>query len=88
MITQSSFYLFTGSGGMHFNFYAVICIYFTQFLLFSLQVNPKGRSFAAGLRAGDGLLMIGNADVTRASHEQAKQEMLRAGNEIDLTVKR
>ena len=51
-------------------------------------MNPKGRSAHAGLQAGDVILQICNGNVTQATYEQAKQEMLRAGNEVDLIVKK
>ncbi|KAL5014027.1 hypothetical protein ScPMuIL_008297 [Solemya velum] len=56
--------------------------------LYVAQVNPKGIAGKAGMRPGDAILLIGRTDVTRASHEQAKMEMLRAGNDVDIRIKR
>ncbi|KAH3824171.1 hypothetical protein DPMN_126001 [Dreissena polymorpha] len=51
--------------------------------LFVAHVRIAGH---AGLKAGDGILRIGAVDVTGFTHEQARGEMIRSGNEINLTV--
>lgn len=53
-----------------------------------LQVNAKSLSARQGLRVGDRLLAIGDAEAHRMSHEQAKMEIIRSGNELDLIVQR
>lgn len=52
------------------------------------QVNPKSLSHRLGLRVGDRLLAIGPVQAHNMSHEQAKMEIIRAGNELDLIVQR
>ncbi|WAQ97657.1 ZASP-like protein [Mya arenaria] len=56
--------------------------------LFIQTVNPKSLSARHGLRVGDRLLAICNTEAHRMSHEQAKMEIIRAGNELDLIVQR
>ena len=38
--------------------------------------------------AGDGILMINNTNTDSLTHEQAKMEIIRSGNEINLLVQR
>jgi len=52
------------------------------------SVNQRGRSYAAGLRAGDYIVAICNSPTAPMSHMQVKQEVLRAGNELDLMIQR
>ncbi|XP_053383681.1 FK506-binding protein 5-like [Mercenaria mercenaria] len=52
------------------------------------RVNPKSLSHRLGLRVGDRLLAIGSVQAHNMSHEQAKMEIIRAGNELDLIVQR
>ncbi|XP_060072102.1 PDZ and LIM domain protein 3-like [Ylistrum balloti] len=52
------------------------------------QVNPKSVSGQAGLQNGDLILAIGSMNVTGSSHQQARDEMIRSGNDVDLTVQR
>ncbi|XP_052070182.1 PDZ and LIM domain protein 3-like isoform X2 [Mytilus californianus] len=52
------------------------------------SVNPNSVADRAGLQAGDGILFINNANTDQLSHEQAKMEMIRSGNEIYMTVVR
>jgi len=51
-------------------------------------VQPNGRAAQAGLMQGDLVVAIGNTAVYRMPHSQVKSEMLRAGNELDITVQR
>jgi len=50
------------------------------------HVNPKGRAVAQGLNAGDVIVSICGAPTQNMTHTQVKQEMLRAGNDLDLMV--
>ena len=50
------------------------------------QINPKGRSAAQGLSMGDAIVSICGNPTKNMTHAQVKQEILRAGNEIDLVV--
>lgn len=54
--------------------------------LFIEHVSPNGRGNKAGLSAGDMILSICNVPAQHMTHMQAKQEMLRAGNELDFVV--
>lgn len=56
--------------------------------LYIQQVNPKSLSHRLGLQVGDRLLAIGPVQAHNMSHEQAKMEIIRAGNELDLLVQR
>ncbi|CAF0715838.1 unnamed protein product [Adineta steineri] len=49
-------------------------------------VNPDTPAHAYGLNAGDQVISINGRDVTRISHQEAKMEITRAGNDLDLTV--
>ena len=53
-----------------------------------LQVSPNSIAGHAGLKAGDAILRIGSSDVVGFTHEQARGEMLRCGNDVCLTVQR
>lgn len=52
------------------------------------HVQPKGRAASAGLMVGDLVVAIGGASTHNMSHGQVKSEMLRAGNDLDLTIQR
>jgi predicted metalloprotease with PDZ domain len=52
------------------------------------QCNPKGRAAAAGLGPGDTILSICGTNITQMNSMQIKQELLRAGNELDLIVRK
>lgn len=52
------------------------------------SVNPASVAERSGLEAGDGILFINNTNADGLSHEQAKMEILRAGNVINMTVQR
>lgn len=54
--------------------------------LFVAHVSPNSIAGQSGLKAGDAILRIGKVDVLGFTHEQARSEMLRCGNEVDLTV--
>lgn len=56
--------------------------------LFIAQVNPKSIAGKAGLQNGDAILQICGTNVTGFSHQEAKSEMMRAGNDVDLYVAR
>ncbi|KAH3872431.1 PDZ and LIM domain protein 7-like [Dreissena polymorpha] len=56
--------------------------------LFIQTVSPKSLSARQGLRVGDRLLAIGPSEAHNMSHDQAKMEIIRAGNELDLIVQR
>jgi len=45
-------------------------------------------AFKAGLMPGDVIRQISNASTRRMTHEQAKMEIIRAGNELDFFVHR
>jgi len=53
-----------------------------------LQVQPKGRASAQGIEAGDRIVAICGIPTHDKSHAEIKSEMLRAGNDLDLTVLR
>ena len=50
------------------------------------SVNPNSVADHAGLQAGDGILYINQVNTDQLSHEQAKMEMIRSGNEIYMTI--
>ncbi|XP_062591633.1 PDZ and LIM domain protein Zasp-like [Saccostrea cucullata] len=52
------------------------------------QVQPKSISGKSGLQNGDLILRIGETDLQNATHQQARNEMIRAGNDVDLVVQR
>lgn len=52
------------------------------------QCNPKGRAAAAGLGVGDTILSICGTNITQMTSMQIKQELLRAGNELDLIIRK
>ncbi|XP_045161771.2 PDZ and LIM domain protein 5-like [Mercenaria mercenaria] len=54
--------------------------------LFVAHVSPNSIAGQSGLKAGDAILLIGSADVVGFTHEQARGEMLRCGNDVNLTV--
>lgn len=57
-------------------------------VLFIQKVNPKSVASRLGLREGDRLLYINGAPAHQMNHEQAKMEIIRAGNELDILVQR
>lgn len=52
------------------------------------SVNPGSVAERSGLFAGDGILFINNTNADGLSHEQAKMEIIRAGNTINMEVQR
>lgn len=52
------------------------------------KVTSDSVAFKAGLLPGDVIRQIGNASTRRMTHEQAKMEIIRAGNELDFFVHR
>ncbi|KAI0216846.1 hypothetical protein LSAT2_031204 [Lamellibrachia satsuma] len=42
----------------------------------------------AGLQPGDGILAIGMSETANMSHNQAKMEIIRAGNDVDFIIQR
>lgn len=54
----------------------------------SLQVSPKSIAYRSGLRVGDGIIRIGNTPAQYLNHQDAKMEIIRAGNELDFVVQR
>ena len=50
--------------------------------------NPKGRAAAAGLGVGDTILSICGTNITQMNSMQIKQELLRAGNDLDLIIRK
>ncbi|PVD36696.1 hypothetical protein C0Q70_03682 [Pomacea canaliculata] len=56
--------------------------------LYVAQVSPKSIADKAGCRVGDAILQICGAETQGWSHTQAKQAMIRAGNDVDLVVQR
>lgn len=55
---------------------------------FIAHVSPNSIAGHAGLKPGDAILSIGITSVEGFTHEQTRSEMIRSGNEIDLTVQR
>ena len=51
-------------------------------------MNPGSLADGAGLRAGDAVLEINNRPSDELGHEQAKQEIVAAGNSVVLVVQR
>ncbi|XP_076445452.1 PDZ and LIM domain protein 7-like isoform X2 [Babylonia areolata] len=56
--------------------------------LYIAKVKPRSLSDRYGLRPGDGVVQIGHVPATHLNHDQAKAEMLRAGNDLHLLVQR
>jgi len=56
--------------------------------LFVEQVAPNGRAHKGGMAPGDLIVVICGTNVAKCSHDQAKSEILRAGNELDFTLQR
>jgi C-terminal processing protease CtpA/Prc len=51
-----------------------------------LKVNLNTPAHINGLEAGDQVISINTNDVTKLTHQEAKMEITRAGNELVLTV--
>ena len=54
--------------------------------MFLPKVNPDTPAQAYGLNAGDQVISINGRNVTQISHQEAKMEITRAGNELELIV--
>jgi hypothetical protein len=59
-----------------------------QLPLFAVACSPKGIAGKAGLGNGDAIVQICGMNVMQYTNQEAKTEMLRAGNELDLWVVR
>lgn len=57
-------------------------------MLYMAKVAPRSLAERFGLRVGDGVMKIGMVPALYLNHDQAKAEILRAGNEIYFCVKR
>ena len=55
---------------------------------FVFQVQPNSVAEVQGLCAGDGVLSINNIPSDELEHEQAKQEIMRSGNNVQFLVQR
>ncbi|CAF1031168.1 unnamed protein product [Brachionus calyciflorus] len=53
-----------------------------------LQVTPNSVAERCGLRSGDAILEINGVQTSHMDHNQAKNELIKCGNEFFLTVKR
>ena len=69
-----------------FKMSVIIRHYFNVWYSLDFQVNPNSVADHAGLQAGDGILYINQVNTDQLSHEQAKMEMIRSGNEIYMTI--
>lgn len=56
--------------------------------LFVEHVAPNSRAGRGGMIPGDLIVVICGTNVARFSHDMAKSEILRAGNELDFTLQR
>lgn len=52
------------------------------------EVSPKSIAGKAGLVNGDFICYINKAYVEDVTHQHARNEMIRAGNDVDLTIRR
>jgi hypothetical protein len=50
------------------------------------HVQPKGRAAHSGVLPGDRVLAICGVSTQSMTHDDVKREMLRAGNELDITL--
>ena len=50
------------------------------------KVNPNTPAHDFGLNAGDQVIAINGRNVSHVSHQEAKMEITRSGNELELTV--
>ncbi|XP_025099752.1 PDZ and LIM domain protein 2-like [Pomacea canaliculata] len=56
--------------------------------LYVAKVNPRSLAEKFHLRPGDGVMRIGQVPALYLNHDQAKAEILRAGNELELMLRR
>ncbi len=54
----------------------------------SFQVTPNSLAHRCGMRPGDAVLQIGTTPTQGMGHQEAKSEILRAGNDLDFIVQR
>ncbi|XP_041364465.1 PDZ and LIM domain protein 2-like isoform X2 [Gigantopelta aegis] len=52
------------------------------------KVTARSIAERRGMRPGDGILKIGHEPAVYLDHQQAKMEIIRAGNELDFCVQR
>lgn len=57
-------------------------------VLYIQKVNLKSVASRLGLKEGDRIIYINGAPAQQMNHEQAKMEIIRAGNELDILVQR
>lgn len=53
-----------------------------------VEVSPKSVAGKAGLQNGDLICYINKSYVEDVTHQHARNEMIRAGNDIDMTIRR
>lgn len=56
--------------------------------LYIQKVTPNSLGHKAGLQPADGILQIGSIPTQGMSHDEAKMEIIRAGNDVDFIVQR
>ncbi|KAI0236260.1 PDZ and LIM domain protein Zasp [Lamellibrachia satsuma] len=56
--------------------------------LYIQKVTQNSMAAKAGLQPGDGILAIGMSETANMSHNQAKMEIIRAGNDVDFIIQR
>ncbi|KAK6170079.1 hypothetical protein SNE40_018558 [Patella caerulea] len=56
--------------------------------LYIQKVKPNGIAYKAGVRPGDAILQICRCPAQYLSHQNAKMEIIRSGNELDLVLQR
>ncbi|KAK2185579.1 hypothetical protein NP493_228g09000 [Ridgeia piscesae] len=56
--------------------------------LYIQKVTHNSMAARAGLQPGDGILAIGMAETGNMTHNQAKMEIIRAGNDVDFIIQR
>lgn len=65
----------------------ILTFYFPYYeFVFLSKVNPDTPAHACGLNAGDQVVSINGRNITHLSHQDAKMEITRSGNELELTV--
>ena len=53
-----------------------------------IQVTPQSIAEKCGLAPGDGVIQIGSVLTDGLTHEEAKMEIIRSGNDLDFTIQR
>ena len=54
----------------------------------SFQVHPGSLSDRAGLQPGDAVVRINNLPAEGLDHDEAKQEIVRSGNAVEMLIER